>query len=260
MQLFDTHAHLDDPQFEDDLEDVLARAGPAGVGRIVCVGTSLRSSRRSVELAARFGGRLFAAVGIHPNYWAEAGADDFDAVCRLAERPEVVAVGETGLDFHRRHTRPAAQRDAFRRHIGLAREVTKPLIVHVRRAHQPALEILRPEAEGLSGVRHCFDGTPGEAAAYLELGFYLSFAAQLTRAGYGMLKHAAREAPEDRILVETDSPYLIPEGRRGRRNEPAFLPDTVAALARLRGLAPEEVALLTTRNAEGLFLEGSRER
>jgi len=253
MELFDTHAHLNLPAFENDLDAVLARAEEAGVRRFICVGVDMDSSRRAVQLARRFPRRALAAVGIHPNDWAGANAESLSALAQLAELPQVAAIGETGLDFHHERTSPEQQEEGFRHHIALARRVGKPLIVHVRKADEAAIAILKEYEGQVSGVRHCFDRPMPTACSYLDLGFHISLAAAITRPGYEKLKRAVRQIPLDRILVETDCPYQSPYSRHSGRNEPAFITDVVGALARLRGLPLAEAAAATTRNAVRLF-------
>jgi len=252
MDITDVHAHLDDEAFRDDLQAVLARARNVGVRRFICVGTRPGSSRDCLALAGRHPGRIYAAVGIHPNYWAEVGPDDWGQVEELAELPGVVAVGETGLDFHHDHTPRQAQADAFARHIALARRSGKPLIVHCRKADDAVLAILA-DAGPLRGVRHCFDRPLPVAQAYIELGFHISVGAAVTRPGYVRLKKALRAIPLDRLLLETDCPYQAPVSHAGERNEPAFITLTLEALAALRGMKPAELAEVTTRNAQALF-------
>ncbi|KPK63210.1 MAG: hypothetical protein AMK73_05330, partial [Planctomycetes bacterium SM23_32] len=250
MDIIDTHAHLDAAPFAGDLTAVLARAGAVGVERAVCVGTDLPSSERCVALAGRFPGRVYAAVGIHPNQWADAGPGDFPALERLARHPAVVAVGETGLDFHRDATARERQVGAFRRHLRLARAAGLPVIVHARKADEEVLAALAEEGAGLPGVRHCFEGPAHLARRYVELGLHLSVGAAITRPGYKKLKAAMTDIRADRLLVETDCPYQAPASRGGQRNEPAFIVETVRALAELRGETPEQTAALTTANAE----------
>jgi len=253
MRITDTHAHLDAPEFAADLDPVLERAAEAGVERIICVGTDLASSRRCIELARRSPGRISAAVGIHPNYWAAAEPGDWQAIEALAELPQVVAVGESGLDFHHTFTPPDAQEEAFRRHIRLARRTGKPLVVHARNSDARVLEVLHEEGPPAGGVRHCFDRPMSAAEGYLELGFHIAVGAAATREGYRKFKDAVRRMPAERLLLETDCPYQCPAGRAGTRNEPAFIVDTLRAVAALRGQDAEAVAEATSRNAEALF-------
>ena len=257
VEIVDTHAHLDTPEFRIDVPDVLQRAAEAGVGRIICVGTTLDSSRLCIQLARRFPGRVFAAVGIHPNYCAEADARDFNQVETEASLPEVVAVGETGMDLHHSYSPPEVQAEYLRRHIQLSLSVGKPLIVHARKADEDVLRILAEETRGLHGVRHCFDGSAQTAARYLDLGMCLGFGGTMTQPGHKKLKAAALMVPAERLLVETDCPYMMPAGQPGSRNEPAFITHVVQAFAELRRVSPNEIAGTTTRNALGLFFGGA---
>jgi len=253
MELFDSHAHLNSDRFTADLAQVLRRAQNTGVTRMVCPGVDLPSSQRAVELASGHPDRILAAVGIHPTHWTGVGPAELAALEQLAGLPQVVAIGETGLDFHRQDVTPEAQEEGFRQHIALARSVGKPLIVHSRRADETVLELLRAEGAGLEGVRHCFDRRIETATYYLELGFHISLAAAVTREGYKRLKEAVRRIPPDRLLIETDCPYQTPAGRGRVRNEPAFLVDVAEAVARLRDDTPEQIARLTAENAARLF-------
>jgi TatD DNase family protein len=234
MRLIDVHAHLQVEEFAADLADAVERAAGAGVYRIIAVGTDLASSRRGIELARSFPGRVYAAVGIHPNSVAAASPDDLPELARLARLPEAIAVGETGLDFHRSYTPAEDQVHAFEWHVELAAAVGKPL----GRAR---------------GFRHCFDGSAQVAERYVELGFCLSLAGTVTRDGHRRLKAAVQALPGERMLLETDCPYQSPASRAGQRNEPAFIVETLAAVAGLRGEPTEQVAEVTTQNALGLF-------
>ncbi|MFO7955537.1 MAG: TatD family hydrolase [Candidatus Brocadiia bacterium] len=258
MDAFDVHAHLNLAAFEDDLDAVLGRADEAGVSRILCVGVDLETSRRAVELAQRYPDRILAAVGIHPNHWADS-ADEMDAVAELAADLHVAAIGETGLDFYHEHTPRDAQVDGFRWHLSLARAVSKPIIVHARRSDDEVLRILSDEASPAGGVRHCFDRPWETAKSYFERGFHISLAAAVTRPGYKKLKAAVARMPGDRLLVETDCPYQSPASRSGERNEPAFITETIEAAAALRDQTPDEFAALTTANARALFLPDRRD-
>lgn len=260
MRIVDVHAHLTTPEFASDLPEVLERAAAAGVKMMLCVGTDLRSSRQCVELARRFAGRIYAAVGIHPNDTGQAGATDMLAIQGLSELAEVVAIGETGLDFRDEATDRLVQLRTFRAHIRLARESQKPLIIHARKSDDEVLAILAeeaaaasPEAPALRGVRHCFDASPQVAARYTEQGFCISFGGILTQAGFRKVKAAAAAVPADLLLLETDCPYQTPASHAGARNEPAFIVETLHALAALRGPTREEVARTTTANAHRLF-------
>jgi TatD DNase family protein len=256
MELVDTHAHLDDEKFASDLNAVLERARAANVTAIVAVGTTVETSRRAVQLA-RENPIVHAAVGIHPNYAAQAAASDWQAITELTSDPAVVAVGETGLDRFRDDTPFDLQRDYFKRHLDLARERQLPVIIHCRDADADLLPCLGQAAAAGSvrGERHSFTGQAATAARCLELGLYISFAGQLTynNRKFDALREVARIVPADRLLVETDSPYLAPEPHRGQRNEPAHVQLTASRLAEIRGVSLDQVANLTTANARTLF-------
>jgi TatD DNase family protein len=252
--LIDTHCHLDDERFAGDLDDVLARMRAAGVAEAVTVGTDPAGCRWAAHAAGTRPG-LFAAVGFHPT---EAGRplseDDWSSLAALARAPRVVAVGETGLDWRGDRAPRDAQRAHFSRHIAIARAAGKPLVIHCREAYPDCLAQLRAEgAPPVRGLFHCFSGTPADARAALDLGMLLSFAAPVGYPGSHELRETARFVPADRFVVETDAPWLPPQSRRGERNEPAFVTETVDALARARGEPRETVALRTTENARALF-------
>lgn len=252
----DTHAHLDLPDYADDLDAVLRNAGRCGVGRIICAGTSLESTRRCIGLASQFPGLITAAAGIHPGCCSPLPGDAIKQLRTLAASPEVVAIGETGLDFHRDYRDRQLQKDFFRRHIEIALELDKPLIIHGRKADEEILAVLDSYDGPISGVRHCFDGSEQIAALYAERGFYLAFGGLITRQGYKKPKKAARSTPPDRLLIETDCPYMTPAGAPSRRNQPAYISLTVEALAELRNETTERIAAVTTENAKTLGLWG----
>jgi TatD DNase family protein len=255
-ELIDTHAHLDDSRFADDLPAVLDRAVAAGVTRVLTIGIDLATSRAALALAARFPDRLAAVVGIQPNHVAEAGPADFDEVARLAADPRAVAVGETGLDRYWDRAPLALQEEYFARHLELARRLGKPVVIHCRDAGPDVVQVLRAEfdrAGPVRGVMHSFTGDAGTARACLGLGLHLSFAGMLTYKTAADLREVAKHVPPERLLVETDSPYLAPVPVRGKRNEPAFVAHTAACLAGLLGVTAEELAATTTRNARELF-------
>lgn len=253
MKHVDTHAHLNLPHFDGKLEPVLQRAAAAGVERIICVGTDIESSRRAVELADEYPDRLRAAVGIHPTAAGNATPQDVFRLEEMLGHPRVVAVGETGLDYHHDESTPEQQKHMFRRHLELSAEHDLPVIVHARKADEDTLEMLQAADGPLTGVRHCFDGSLQVAEEFLDVGLYISFTALLTRGGHKKLKTAARHAPEDRILVETDCPYMKPAGVDAEMNEPSLITHTVEKLASLRECAPEALADACTRNARELF-------
>ncbi|HUY93575.1 MAG TPA: TatD family hydrolase [Pirellulales bacterium] len=253
-QLFDTHAHLDQGEFDEDRAEVLARARQAGVTTIMAVGVTAASSAACVALAAAEEG-VFAAVGIQPNYCAQAAAGDWRQIVDLAAGPRVAALGETGLDRHWDDSPFDVQQDYFDRHLRLSQQTGLPFIVHTRESDADVLAMLR-EARSrgpLAGVMHSFTGSRDTAAECLELGLYVSFAGMVTFKKSDALRDAAKSIPADRILIETDSPYLSPHPLRGKRNEPAHLVHTAECLARQRGESLDEFAAQTTANARRLF-------
>lgn len=254
MPIVDTHCHLDEEAFATDLSEVLRAAAEHGVSDIVTIGTDAASSRRSVELA-RINPHVHAAVGIHPNYCAAAGAGDWDIIEELALDPAVVAVGETGLDRYWNYAPPELQREYFARHLDLSRRIGKPFIVHCRDADQEVVEMLREAAASgpLNGVMHSFCQSKEIADACLSFGMLLSFTGMLTFKRNEELRLLAASLPRDRVMVETDAPYLAPTPHRGKRNEPAFVRYTLKCLAELHGLEAEEMARITTENAVRLF-------
>ena len=254
--LIDTHAHLDDERFAADLPAVLDRAEAAGVTRILTIGIDLRTSRNAVKLATDYA-EVFAVVGIQPNHVSEAGAGDFEEIVALAEAaPKVVGVGESGLDRYWDRAPFELQEAFFVRHLALARRLNKPIVVHCREAEADTVRVLRAEFDThgpIRGVMHSFNGDVAAAAACLEMGLHISFAGMLTFKTNDALRAVATGIPLDRLLVETDSPYLAPQAVRGKRNEPAFVAHTAAVLAQVKGVSAEEIADVTTRNAEVLF-------
>jgi TatD DNase family protein len=252
--LVDTHAHLMDPAFADDLPAVLARAKAAGVAAMVCVGYDERSSVQAVALAEQYP-HIVAAVGIHPNGASAAGKDAFAHIQKLARHPRVVGIGETGLDNYRKRTAPAVQREWFARHLDLAAELGLPVIVHNRDADaETAPMILEWHRQtGAIGLLHCFSGDDAMLDAGLEAGFTVSFAGPLTYKNAGSLPDRAKRVPLDRVVVETDCPYLPPHPHRGQRNEPAHVRLTATKLAELFGHPVEEIERRTTENAQRLF-------
>jgi TatD DNase family protein len=255
--LFDTHAHLDQEEFDADRPEMIARARQAGVMTIMAVGATAASSEACVALAAAEEG-VFAAVGIQPNYCAQAAAEDWQRVLELVGRPRVVALGETGLDRYWDYTPFDVQQDYFDRHLRLSQQTGLPFIVHTRESDADVLAMLREAwARGpLAGVMHSFTGSRETAAECLELGLYISFAGMVTFKKSDTLREVAKTIPGDRILIETDSPYLSPHPLRGKRNEPAHLVHTAECLARERGQSLDEFAAQTTANARRLFRVG----
>ncbi len=252
MRIIDSHAHLFFDSFDDDREAMLERAGSEGIAAYVHVGTDLESSRAVKRLAVTMP-NTFPTVGVHPHDSAGLDEATFDAVRTEAMAPEVVAVGETGLDFFKNYASRDVQIHAFRQQVALACELDKPLVIHCRDAFEETAEILG-EIAPVRGVMHCFTGDPETAQLFSELGLHISFAAQVTYPKKTeAIQAAARIVPEDRLLVETDCPFLPPQPFRGRRNEPAYIVHTVRRLAELRQTTPESIAETTARNAIALF-------
>lgn len=255
MELFDTHAHLDDEQFQTDLAEVLRRAMDSRVRQIVTIGTTAPSSAACLALAECHP-QLVASIGIQPNHVAEAEPNAWDEIVYRVSHPRVVAVGETGLDRHWNYTPFPQQEDYFARHLELARKHKLPVVIHCREAEADVVRMLRADYDRhgpVRGVMHSFTGDSATAAACLEMGLFISFSGMVTYKNAQSLREIAKTVPLDRLLVETDSPYLAPVPVRGQRNEPAFVAHTVACLAAVRGIDPAELAEATTRNAKALF-------
>lgn len=251
--LFDTHSHLNDDRFSADLDDVVARAEEAGVRAVVVPGYDLPSSERALELAGRYT-VCYAAVGIHPHEASSATDAAMDRVRELAREDKVVAVGEIGLDYYYEHSSRDLQKEVLERHIDLARELGLPVIVHDRDAHSDVVEVLRRSgAREVGGVMHCFSGSWEVARECLNLGFYVSFGGPITFKNARRPREVAARVPLDRLLIETDAPYLTPEPHRGKRNEPAHVSLVAAEMARIRNMEPEDVARATWDNACRLF-------
>ena len=282
MELIDTHAHLDYPDFEADLEGVIARAAEAGVTRIISIGTGIESSRRAVALTERFT-NLYAVIGIHPTNVMEEGFDFLPALRELALHPKVVAIGETGIDYHHvpEELQPpkvasvdsallaqssgdqerliaegawkASQADAFRMQLDLAVELGLNVVIHQRSSWSDTLEVLRGYTGKVRGVFHCFGGTPEEAAEVASLGHLVSFTGIITFKNAEQVRETAAAVALDGYMVETDCPYLAPVPHRGKRAEPAHTRLVAETIAKARGISLEEVAAQTTRTAEGFF-------
>jgi TatD DNase family protein len=254
--LVDTHCHLMDRAFDADRTVVLERARTASVGAFVLVGYDLPSSRAAIDLARRVP-RAVASVGIHPNASGAVSDADFRAIEDLASDPLVVAIGETGLDYHRLSGDLEWQRQRFRTHIRAARKCHKPLVIHTRDAAEDTLRIMREEgASEVGGVMHCFTETQEVADGALALGFHISFSGIVTFKNATQLKEVARRVPLERLLVETDSPYLAPVPHRGKTNRPGLVRHVAEEVARLRGIAFEDLAEATSRNFFRLFVPG----
>ncbi len=251
--LIDTHAHLDDARYNDDREAMIARAREAGVEACVTIGCDLTTSQSAVALTDRFP-FVYASIGVHPHEVKHIGEDWYDEFRRLAKHEKVVAYGEIGLDYHYNHSSPKEQRERFREQVQLARELTLPVIIHTREAQEDTIAILREEkASDVGGVFHCFSGDAWLAKNALDLGFYLSFSGILTFQNATMLRDIAKHTPLDRVLIETDCPYLTPVPYRGKRNEPAYVSQVAQQLAAIHTMSLDEIGQQTSNNAKRLF-------
>lgn len=253
--LIDTHCHLDAEGFHQEIDQVIQRALEGGVEHMISIGTTLETSQAAILLSNRYS-CVSAAVGIHPNYVQEAGLTDWAQIEELVRHSHVVAVGETGLDKYWDKAPLDIQQEYFIRHIQLSRRVQKPFVVHCREAEAEVLAVLQSEAENgpMRGVMHSFCGKQETAEICLSLGLYISFAGMLTFRKNEDLRAVAKQIPLDRLLVETDAPYLAPLPYRGKRNEPSWVRYTNECLAQVHGMTPEEMAQQTTLNARRLFL------
>ena len=256
--LVDSHTHLDTSRFNADRESVIQAALTGGVTRMIDPGCDLASSRAAIALAKAHPGVIFAGVGVHPHD-ATTYNEAVEAQFReLVRDPSVVAIGEFGLDYYRMLSPREVQRAVFCAHLELALACDLPCIIHIRDAHDDVMELLRAHGRGLRGVFHCFSGDVAQAEECLTFdGFMISFAGPLTRQG-NALSEVARVAPLDRVLVETDSPYLVPQPLRAKRNEPLFVKHVAEKLAEIRGISLEEIAHVTTANAVRLFGLGAQ--
>ncbi len=256
MEFFDSHCHLDPMRYGGDLPDVLARARAAGVTGLTVIGTRAADSEAAADLACREQG-LACAAGIHPNDVHEAEPDEWDRITRLVASGRVQAVGETGLDWYRDVAPRDLQRDFFERHVRLAQKLGLPLVVHTRESIRDALDMLREALSRgpLAVVLHAFTGTTAEAAEAVDLGCHLGFAGMVTFRSAADLRTVATTVPLERLLIETDSPFLSPEPFRGRRNEPGHVVHTARCLAIARGEPLEKFAAATTANARRLFFK-----
>jgi TatD DNase family protein len=252
--LVDTHAHLDDRRLRADLQGVLARAAQEGVSQIIAIGTTAASSAGTLQLAQEHQG-IFAAAGVHPNDAAKTGQQDWPLILDMIGRPGLVAIGETGLDRYWDHTPFAEQQEWFDRHLALAHDHDLPIVIHCRDCQNDIIQQLKQLGRPVRGVMHSFTGSWDDAEVYLALGLHLSFAGMITFTNKALdaLRDVAARIPLDRLLVETDSPYLTPHPFRGKLNEPARTSLTAAKLAEVRGLRLAELAELSTANARALF-------
>jgi TatD DNase family protein len=264
VAMFDSHCHLQMPDFAGDLPEVLERARAQGLEGTVIIGMDPPSSGQAIDLANRHG--VYAAVGVHPHDASCLDADALQALREMAHEPRVVAIGETGLDFYRSLSPPAVQRRAFREELALADEADLPVVIHSRQANEDTFAVLREWAiskrrSAPVGVLHCFAGEAARAAEYTKLGFMLSFAGNVTYPNARRTQSVAAGVPLDSLLVETDCPFLPPQSHRGRRCEPVYLRETIEFIAGLRGVGADVIAQATTVNAKRLYrLEGKTGR
>ena len=253
MILVDTHSHIDIKEFDTDREETVKRAAQNGVAVIVNASFDLESSRRSVALAAKFD-NIYAIVGVHPHDAAEVPEGYLESIADLAKQPGVVALGEMGLDYYRDLSPREVQQNVFRDQLALAREMKKPVVIHDRDAHGDLMEILRKDGiPKKGGIMHCYSGSWDMALECMKMGFYISIAGPVTYPNAARLKDIAARLPLDRILIETDCPYLTPQINRGKRNEPAYVKYVAEEIARLRGMSGEDFARAASGNAGRIF-------
>ncbi len=248
----DSHTHLEMREFDRDREEVILRAAAAGVDYMVTVGTTLRECRKAVAIA-RTHPAVYAAVGIHPHDTKDIDARTYEELKELARDEAVVAYGEIGLDFFRNLSPPETQIRCFAEQLSLATELGLPVIIHDRNAHDQTIAMLKAWKAPTGGVIHCFSGDVAMAMTCVEMGFYISLAGPVTYGKSEVLAEVAKQVPLERLLVETDAPYLTPQPHRGRRNEPAYVVLTAKKVSELKGISPYEVGEVTSRNAMALF-------
>jgi TatD DNase family protein len=260
LEIIDSHAHLEFPQFDEDRDAMLERARAAGVETLLAIGSGTGPDRLNAAIPfAEQHDWIYATVGIHPHEAKLATEEHFQKLGELAKHPRVIAWGEMGLDYYYGHSPRDVQQEVFRRQLGQARAAKLPIVVHCRDAWPDTLEMIERDwaSSGLGGVFHCFTGALEDARRGLDMGFMISFAANVTYKKMQHLRDAAKELPLDRMLTETDSPFLPPEGRRGKRNEPANVVEVAQALGNVRNLPGEEVAAATAANFRRFFRLGA---
>lgn len=253
IMLFDTHVHLNDQQYKEDLPEVITRAQEAGVSMMVVVGFDRPTIKRAMELAEQYD-FIYACVGWHPVDAIDMTEEDLLWIEDLAAHPKVVALGEMGLDYHWDKSPKEIQQEVFRKQIQLAKKVKLPIVIHNREATADVVEILKEEgAEEVGGIMHCFSGSPEVAKECIKMNFYISLGGPITFKNAKKPKEVAAEVPLDRLLIETDCPYLAPHPYRGKRNEPRFVRLVAEQIAEIKGLTFEEIANATTQNARKIF-------
>jgi TatD DNase family protein len=256
MKIIDSHAHLEFPQFDEDRDAMLARARKAGIETLLAIGSGTGPDRLNAAIPfAEQHDWIYATIGIHPHEAKDATEEHFARLDELAHHPRVIGWGEMGLDYYYDHSPRDVQQHVFRRQLGQARAAKLPIIIHCRDAWEDCLAIMEQDwkSSGLGGILHCFTGTLDDAKRGLDMGFMVSFAGNVTYPKMQHIRDAARDLPLDRLLTETDSPFLPPQGRRGKRNEPAFVVEVAQALANVRNLGSEEVAGITAENFRRFF-------
>jgi TatD DNase family protein len=258
LSLIDSHAHVDMEQFDSDREEVIYRAKQSGVNFIINVGIDLASSLKAIELS-RQNPSIIAAAGIHPQETGSTSEQDIAELSRIASDPHVAGIGEIGLDFYRDYSPHEQQLKVFKQQLSLADELNKPVIIHCRQAEKEMMDVLTewrarnsPSREP-AGVIHCFNGTIAAANAYLQMGFYISLGAYIGYPSSKSLREVIKHLPMDKLMIETDSPFLPPQGRRGERNEPSYVVEAARELAAIKGLSLDGVADYTTENTKRLF-------
>lgn len=253
VSLVDTHCHLDMAAYKIDIDDVLSRAQNAGVAKIVTIGIDLKSSKEAIKLASRYSG-VYATIGVHPHDAKDFTPETESALRSLAHKEKVVAYGEIGLDFVKKYSPPPTQLEVFRRQVILGKELSLPLIIHDREAHDQIYRILKdngPYPKG--GIIHCFSGNASDANRFMELGFLISIPGVVTFKKAEILQNAVHEIPAESLLIETDGPFLAPVPKRGKRNETAYLLYTAAKVADIKDMSLDDLAIQTTLNANKLF-------
>ncbi len=253
MVLFDTHVHLNADQFAEDLEEVISRAQHEGVSNMVCVGFDRPTIEKAMELAERYD-FIYACVGWHPVDAIDMTEEDLIWIEELASHPKVVAIGEMGLDYHWDKSPKEIQKEVFRKQIRLAKKVKLPIVIHNREATADIIEILKEEDAGeVGGIMHCFSGSAEVAKECLKMNFYISLGGPVTFKNAKKPKEVAEAIPIEKLLIETDCPYLSPHPYRGKRNEPGYVKLVAEQIAAIKGLSYEEVATITTQNAKKIF-------
>ena len=249
--LFDTHAHMNDPAFDQDREEVLLSLAGKGVGAMLNVGCCLESSRDCIAMAEKYP-FVYASVGSHPDSADEVNEEVIEEYRRMAQHPKVMAIGEIGLDYYYETIPREVQQRAFRMQMALAKELNMPVIVHERNAHDDGMRIVK-EFKGVTGVFHCYSGSAEMARQLVDMGWYIGFTGVLTFKNARKAVETAERIPLERIVLETDCPFMAPEPHRGKRNDPGFLPYMAQRLADIRGISLEEVVRVTTENAKRLY-------